>query len=294
VKHFGVFAVSTPMDLPRGWMLGLGLLLVPLSGLAGPDAREQFEFPNPKHWEEFVAKLEGVLQGNDPAALARFEPEARRALAGLKEFPGSDEYVAWLQERIDYISMAKYLDGVVPELEPAPTSINRRIPNYDLWLQRLRTRPQPDDAIKYVTMLRRCFVAAGVPAELVWLAEVESAFDPLALSPAGARGLYQLMPGTARELGLKTNLPDERTDPQKSAEAAARRLGMLYQRFGDWPLALAAYNVGAGYVQRLLKENGASTFAEIAPSLPLETRMYVPKVLAVLQVRAGVTLLAAK
>jgi membrane-bound lytic murein transglycosylase D len=277
------------MKRRAGWMLAFSLILTALPR-AGADAREQFEFPNPKHWEEFVARLESVLQGNDAAALARFEPEARRALAGLKEFPGSDEYVAWLQERIDYISMAKYLDGVVPELNPAPTSINRRIPHYDLWLQRLRTRPQPDDATKYVTMLRRCFVAAGVPAELVWLAEVESAFDPLALSPAGARGLYQLMPGTARELGLKTNLPDERTDPQKSAEAAARRLGALYRRFGDWPLALAAYNVGAGHVQRTLNENGARTFAEISPSLPLETRMYVPKVLAVLQIRAGVTL----
>lgn len=267
------------------------LLLAVLPAAHAADAREHFEFPNPKHWEEFVAKLEGVLQGQDPAALARFEPEARRALAGLQEIPGSDAYVAWLQERIDYISMAKYLDGAVPnELAPAPTSANQRIPHYDLWLRRLRARPLPDAAVKYVAELRRYFVAAGVPPELVWLAEVESAFDPLALSPVGARGLYQLMPETARELGLRTSLPDERTDPQKSAEAAARRLGALYRRFGDWPLALAAYNVGAGYVQRTLNAKGARTFAEIAPSLPLETRMYVPKVLAVLQIRAGVTL----
>lgn len=271
-----------------------GILLGGVASSAARDARAQFEFPNPKHWEEFVAKLESVLQGRDAAALARFEPEARRALAGLQEFPGSDEYVAWLQERIDYISMAKYLDGVLPALAPPPTSANQRIPHYDLWLQRLRMRPVPDDAEKYVSALRRCFVAAGVPSELVWLAEVESAFDPLALSPAGARGLYQLMPETARELGLSTKLPDERLDPQKSAEAAARRLGALYRRFGDWPLALAAYNVGAGYVQRALKEQGARTFAEIAPTLPLETRMYVPKVLAVLQIRAGVTLLEGK
>jgi membrane-bound lytic murein transglycosylase D len=268
------------------------LLLLPvLPAARAADAREHFEFPNPKHWEEFVAKLEDVLQGQDPAALARFEPEARRALAGLQEIPGSDAYVAWLQERIDYISMAKYLDGVVPaDLPPPPESANQQIPHYDLWLRRLRSRPLPRDAAKYVANLRRCFVAEGVPSELVWLAELESAFDPLALSPAGARGLYQLMPETARELGLSTNLPDERTDPEKSAEAAARRLGALYRRFGDWPLALAAYNVGAGHVQRTLKEKGARTFAEIAPVLPLETRMYVPKVLAVLQVRAGVTL----
>lgn len=277
------------MKLRLACMLAGGLLWG-VASAAARDARAQFEFPNPKHWEEFVTKLESVLQGSDPAALARFEPEARRALAGLQEFPGSEEYVVWLQERIDYISMAKYLDGVLPELPPPPQSANQCIPHYDLWLQRLRTRPQPDAAEKYVAALRRWFVAAGVPAELVWLAEVESSFDPFALSPAGARGLYQLMPDTARELGLSTSLPDERVDPQKSAEAAAKRLGALYRRFGDWPLALAAYNAGAGYVQRALKQKGASTFAEIAPVLPLETRMYVPKVLAVLQVRAGVTL----
>lgn len=277
------------MNLRLTCVFALGLLLGAASA-AARDARAQFEFPNPKHWDEFVVKLESVLQGNDPAALARFEPEARRALAGLREFPGSEEYVAWLQERIDYISMAKYLDGALPELPPPPQSANQRIPHYDLWLQRLRARPLPDDAEKYVTALRRCFVAAGVPAELVWLAEVESSFDPVALSPAGARGLYQLMPDTARELGLSVSVPDERIDPQRSAEAAARRLGALYRRFGDWPLALAAYNAGAGYVQRALKAKDATTFAEIASTLPLETRMYVPKVLAVLQVRAGVTL----
>lgn len=276
------------------WRCALALacwLALGLRPAAAAEAREQFEFPNRKHWDEFVARLDEVLQGNDPAAVARFEPEARRALAGLKEIPGSDDYVAWLQERIDYLSMAKFLDGPLPALAPPPSSANRAIPNYDLWLQRVRTRPPPDDAAKYVALLRRCFVTAGVPAELVWLAEVESSFDPDALSPKGARGLFQLMPETARELGLGLGLDDERLDPERAATAAARRLRALYLRFGDWPLALAAYNVGAGYVQRALQRQRAKTFAEIAPSLPLETRMYVPKVLAVLQVRAGVTLI---
>ncbi|MBI3886809.1 MAG: lytic transglycosylase domain-containing protein [Opitutae bacterium] len=137
--------------------------------------------------------------------------------------------------------------------------------------------------------LRGIFSAEGVPPSLVWLAESESTFNPSARSPAGARGLFQLMPATARELGLSTTLPDERTDPEKSARAAAKMLRQLHQKFGDWPLALAAYNAGPGRVQRLLAANHAKTFAEIAPSLPTEARMYVPKVLATLEVRAGVT-----
>ena len=98
------------------------------------------------------------------------------------------------------------------------------------------------------------------------------------------------MPGTAKELGLSTVLPDERSDPEKSAGAAAQLLGSLHKKFGDWPLALAAYNAGAGRVQRTLTRQKATTFAEIASALPAETRMYVPKVLAMVQVRAGLPL----
>jgi membrane-bound lytic murein transglycosylase D len=98
------------------------------------------------------------------------------------------------------------------------------------------------------------------------------------------------MPATARELGLSTFMPDERTDPKKSAEAAARMLRQLHRKFQDWPLAIAAYNAGPGRVQRTLDKQKAKSFAEIAAVLPVETRLYVPKVLATLQVRTGVTL----
>jgi hypothetical protein len=87
---------------------------------------------------------------------------------------------------------------------------------------------------------------------------------------------------------LQTFLPDERTDPEKSARAAAQYLRYLHGRFGDWPLTLAAYNAGEGRVGRTLKRANARTFAEIADALPAETRMYVPKVLATIEVRAGV------
>jgi membrane-bound lytic murein transglycosylase D len=138
--------------------------------------------------------------------------------------------------------------------------------------------------------LQPVFSTVGVNPALVWLAEVESSFNPSARSPVGARGLFQFMPATAQELGLSIFMPDERTDPKKSADAAARMLRQLHRKFRDWPLAIAAYNAGPGRVQRTLDKHKAKTFAEIASALPVETRLYVPKVLATLQVREGVGL----
>ena len=161
------------------------------------------------------------------------------------------------------------------------------MPNYGLWLQRMKERPLPARANQLMPKLRAAFIAEGVPAELAWIAETESTFNPAARSPVGAKGLFQFMPATAKSLGLSTLLPDERTDVEKSAQAAARYLRMLYGKFGDWPLVLAAYNAGEGRVRRLLKTKNAATFAEIAGSLPSETRMYVPKVCATIAIRAG-------
>ena len=96
------------------------------------------------------------------------------------------------------------------------------------------------------------------------------------------------MPNTAKELGLSTFLPDDRTDPEKSARAAARLLRAHYEKFGSWPLAIAAYNAGAGRVTRLLEKTSTKTYAGIASSLPSETRLYVPKVCALVAVRGGV------
>jgi len=135
--------------------------------------------------------------------------------------------------------------------------------------------------------LREAFTAEGVPPELAWLAEAESTLNPDARSPAGAAGLFQLMPDTAHALGLGTFLPDERKDPEKSARAAARYLRALYGKFGSWPLALAAYNAGEGRVRRELASRGATDFAGVAAALPAQTRMYVPKVCALVDVRTG-------
>ncbi|HWA28301.1 MAG TPA: lytic transglycosylase domain-containing protein [Lacunisphaera sp.] len=261
--------------------------------LAPPEVKEQFEFPDRAKWDQFVGRLQAALEGDNPAALAELETEVRTTLEALRLLPGSEEYLDWLDERLDYVEAAKEMAGTPPPKPPRklPPGITAQfIPHYELWLRRLQGRARPAQAEKYVRALQPLFAAGGVPRELVWLAEVESGFNPVALSPAGARGLFQLMPATARELGLRTLLPDERKDPAKSAQAAARRLRQLHVKFGDWPLALAAYNAGPGRVQRALESNRAKNFADIAATLPLETRMYVPKVLAVLKVRAGVML----
>ena len=123
-----------------------------------------------------------------------------------------------------------------------------------------------------------------------FLTEVESSFDPKALSPAGAAGLFQLMPLTACGLGLSAAPQDERFQPEKSARVAARHLRHLRGHFGDWRLALAAYNAGETRVDNLLKRNAARTYEAIAPRLPAETQLYVPKVEATLRKREGRTL----
>ena len=256
---------------------------------APPEVKEQFEFPDRARWDDFVARLQRALDGDDPAALVQLEPETRATAATLRQVPGSADYLGWLDERLDYIEAAKEIVRQPPQ-KPPVAAPGQFIPNYDLWLSRMQARSRPAGAEKYVPLLKPIFATGGVPGELVWLAEVESGFNPTSRSPSGARGQFQLLPATAKELGLSTFLPDERTDPAKSARAASRLLRDLHAKFGDWPLALAAYNAGAGRVQRSLSQRQARTFAEIAPALSVETRLYVPKVLATLQARTGVSL----
>lgn len=266
---------------------------------APPEIKEQFDFPSKQQWDEFATRLQGALDNDNLTELAGYLPQARAALTALRAFPEYADYADWLQERIDYIEAAKQTTTapapVVPPKRVAPkpgepaVAPAVAVPYYDLWVQRMRERPTPERAAQLMPTLRAAFAAEGVPPELAWLAEAESTLNPNARSPAGAKGLFQLMPQTAKNLGLSTFLPDERTDAEKSARAAARYLKTLHGKFGDWPLALAAYNAGEGRVQRLLKQRGADTFAEIASALPSETRMYVPKVYATVAVRTGVT-----
>lgn len=161
------------------------------------------------------------------------------------------------------------------------------VQNADTWSKKLADRPAVASAEKLVPPLKKIFTAQGVPPELVWIAEVESTFNPAARSPAGAVGLFQLMPATAQHLGLQIEPDDQRLDPSQNGKAAAKYLKALYERFEDWPLAIAAYNGGEGRVSKLLKANSASDLDAISDDLPGQTQMYVPKVLATIRHREG-------
>ena len=130
----------------------------------------------------------------------------------------------------------------------------------------------------------------GVPPELLAVMLVESGGRALALSPKGARGPWQLMPDTARRYGLRVDqIQDDRIDLFKATDAAAQYLRDLYGQFGDWKLALAAYNTGEMNVQSAIQRAGSQDFYQLANLriLPLETRNYVPRVLATVQSMGG-------
>lgn len=138
---------------------------------------------------------------------------------------------------------------------------------------------------RYLPMIRRVFGELGLPADLAYLAAVESSFHPKARSPVNAVGLWQLMAPTARKFGLRIRYPwyDERLDPERATWAAGRFLAYLYDRYGQWELVLAAYNAGEGRVnsamRRVERRGGEDTDYWSLP-LPRQTRGFVPAFLA--------------
>lgn len=132
----------------------------------------------------------------------------------------------------------------------------------------------------YLPHIKKILRKHRLPEDLALLPLVESAFNPFAVSPSGAGGIWQLMPDTARRYGLRVDGEiDERFDLEKSTEAAARYLKDLYRIFGSWELVLAAYNCGEGCVSR---KTGGGNFWKTRKNLPRQTRRYVPKFFAAL------------
>jgi membrane-bound lytic murein transglycosylase D len=246
--------------------------------------------------KQLLDDIQKEFQGEYVIDLASLRNSAKTILPLLERYEETLPYALWLKTRLDYLEVADELRIKIPPPKSKPGASPKPVPNpapqleRKIWIEKLSERPWPATAKPYVSRLKPIFISQKVPAELIWLAEVESSFDPRARSPSGAAGLYQLMPDTAKRFGLRTFPFDQRLSPDESALAAAKYLQYLHHRFNDWRLALAAYNAGEGTVQNLLTRHKAHTFDEIATRLPAETQMYVPKVEATILRREGLRL----
>ena len=261
-----------------------------------PSALAAIRSGDPSAIEGWLKQAMSVLQEDQVLELADLEDVAKAVLPILESQPRTRGYASWLKSRMDYFQVADFFRDRAPAPPVAPGQPAPGLPNptpsqeRKAWERQVASQPASKGAASWVSKLKPVFKQAGAPSELVWLAEIESSFDPQARSPAGAAGMYQLMPKTAEGLGLKLQPQDERLVPEKSARASATYLRQTYRQFKDWRLALAGYNAGPGKVADLLKRRRATSFDAVAPSLPAETQMYVPKLEAVLQQREKVAL----
>lgn len=193
-----------------------------------------------------------------PSAPATVVSEAPRPIPTLRE------------ESLDNIAIVRN-EKVEGHMRFFHTAIRDR---FEHWLTRLS---------QYRPLVERIFSEFDLPSDLVFLSLVESGFNPHAYSRAKATGPWQFMKGTAQVYGLRVDqYVDERRDPIKSTVAAARYLRDLYDLFGTWPLAMAAYNAGEGKVMRALQKAQADTFWDIAATKHIrrETKEYVPRFMA--------------
>jgi hypothetical protein len=230
------------------------------------------------------------------AAFGQSRADAQSKLATQASVQASDQF-STIHDVLDRTANDILADAVQRMADAAnddrggmrPRSPESLIRSFD---QKYRTNlfPSVGAAMKRLDKLRPLLnpilEREGVPQEIASVVIVESGGRTAALSPKGALGLWQLMPDTARRYGLVvTPSRDERLDIEKSTGAAALYLRDLYQQFGSWPLALAAYNAGEKALQRAVERAGTRDFVQISSLrlLPQETRNYVPAVLSAMQ-----------
>lgn len=184
-------------------------------------------------------------------------------------------------------------DADVLALEQAKQNVNFKFTINPLVQQYInyyqgRGRPTMEAGLRrsgqYMRLARQIFAKEGVPVDITWLGQVESAWKPRAMSWASASGLWQFIPSTGRMYGLRQNAwIDERNSFEQATRASAKHLKDLAARYkGDWELAMAAYNTGAGNIDRAIGRAGSASFWNIYPFIAQETRNYVPNILAVI------------
>jgi len=228
----------------------------------------------------------GAMKNNlpyslDPESLEEPEDNEEDGLALIDSlFPDTTGATS-----LDSASVAKMLQEL--EVDSA-TSYDLPVEINDLVLLHLRffKERMPQHFARWIErkgrwegMITQELAAHGMPKDLLYLAMIESGFNPRATSPAAAAGIWQFIPATGRRFGLRIDrYVDERRDPWKATQAAIQYLSVLYQMFGDWRLAMASYNCGESCVGRSIRKSGSSDYWRI--SLPRETRNYVPKVFA--------------
>jgi membrane-bound lytic murein transglycosylase D len=238
--------------------------------------------PSSANITELVAQNNGappVVQKNDPPQIGfrdqKFEPSPLDELSKLVLTPeeqnvSSDDVLA-LEQAKQNVNFG--------------FTINPLIQQYMNYYQG-RGRTTMESGLRrsgqYMKLARQIYKEEGVPVDITWLGQVESAWRPKAVSWAAASGLWQFVPGTGRQFGLRqTAYIDERNSFEQATRASAKYLKSLASRYnGNWELAMAAYNTGAGNIDRAISRAGTANFWAIYPYIAQETRNYVPNILA--------------
>jgi peptidoglycan lytic transglycosylase D len=219
-----------------------------------------------------------------------YELQAFRAGDGFQESPAVPapiDEVAEMTFPVDPRLKDRAEEAAKNVSHDLPLTVNDEVLSFLNFFQTPRGRAIVETGLRragrYREMIARVLHEEGVPQDLIYLAQAESAFQPLALSRAGARGIWQFVAYRGQEYGLRhTWWLDERQDPEKATRAAAQHLRDLYKLFGDWYLAMAAYNCGPGNVQKGIERTGYADFWELYKRnvLPRETKNYVPIIVA--------------
>jgi len=220
-----------------------------------------------------------------------YELQAFRAGDGFQEIPAVPapiDEVADMTFPVDPRLKDRAEQAARTTSHDLPLTVNDEVLSFLNFFQTPRGRTIVETGLRrsgrYREMISRVLKEEGVPQDLIYLAQAESAFQLQALSRAGARGIWQFVPWRGNEYGLKrTWWVDERQDPEKATRAAAQHLRDLYGLFGDWYLAMAAYNCGPGNVQKGIERTGYADFWELYRRnvLPRETKNYVPIIVAI-------------